>query len=93
MLSFECLLVFVTFNHYISHNFTLYIDELCSSDVLFGYLMKRYSASAFIVLNLFKVYSNFILHINQNLISRTSIMQKFSTYTRGLTISTFIIIE
>ena len=31
--------------------------------------------------------------MNQNLISRTSIMQKFSTYTRGFTYYTFIILE
>ena len=45
------------------------------------------------MLNLFKVNKNFILHINQNFISKTSIMQKFSTYTRGLTNFIFIIIE
>ena len=37
------LLVFVTFIHYILHNLTLYIDKLCSSAVLFRYLIKRYS--------------------------------------------------
>ena len=31
--------VFVTFIHYILHNLTLYIDKLCSSDVLFRYLV------------------------------------------------------